>query len=143
MVVAVDRMLSPVRDLMGVAFEQIEKARALLALALKTWRTFIFGKPLVIGTENDELVVARFSIDHDVRLIFVNNPPEAALDAYRRASNRLYRTLRIALNAGVTTINLLRALATWRGRIRLVFELSALLQRSVAQPKGRLLVAMI
>jgi len=128
MAMAVDRMLTPVRDVLTLAFEQIERARSLVFWALRSWRTFVFGEPVAVGADGRGFVTARFSIDRDARLLFINAPDADVIAAFDDSLDRLFRVMRLSLNAGVTVINLMRAVATWRGRIRLVLELSTLLR---------------
>ncbi len=129
MVLAVDRVLGPVRSALRAAFSQIDKVRSFLALAIRTWRTFFLKAPLTIGDQEEGFVSVQFSLDQDVRVLLFNDPSDRILDAYRKGTGRLYRTMRLSLNAGITIIKLLGAVATWRGRIRLILELTALLQK--------------
>lgn len=133
MVVAVDRMLSPVRSALRAAFSQIDKVWSLLALVFRAWRTFFFKSPLTIGDQEEGFVTVQFSMDQDVRVLLINDPSDRVLEAYRKVTMRLYRMIRLSLHAAVTTINLLHAVATWRGRIRLVLELTALLHKRLPQ----------
>ena len=139
--IAVDRMLSPIRHALVLAIDQIGKVRALLRLALWSWRTFIFGKPLVIGTEEAGFVAAKFSIDHDARVFLMNDPSEEVQEAFRKRFHQLHRALQVSLHAGAFVASVAVSLATWRGRIRLIFRLVALLRNragSLFQPMALL-----
>lgn len=137
MVVVVDRMLSPLRDLMGLAFEDVDKVRFLLRWVLMTWRAFLLGKPLAIGTEGNGFVTVQFSLDRDARLLFINNPSDAVLSAFRGAANKLFRIMRLTFNTVAAILKVAVSLITWPGRVRLVFEVLGLIQNWVRNTDER------
>lgn len=56
MMVMLDRMLSPLHDLIGLALENADKVRFLLRWVLMTWHSLLQGKPLRIGTGGEGVV---------------------------------------------------------------------------------------
>lgn len=128
MVGVVDRMLAPVRDLMSLAFEDLDKVRYLLRWTAQTWRTFLLGRPLAVGSEAEGFATVQFSIDRDARLLFLNRPSDAVLAAFREATNRVFRIMGLTFKALATVLRVMTLIWTWPGRVRLVFELLGLLQ---------------
>lgn len=131
MLTVVDRLLSPIRDAIALALDQIRRVRRLLYDALQSWRIFLFGRPLVIGRPDLGYVAVRFSLDRDAQILNLNDPTQEVLKAFKVKSARVFRMMSLTLQVGAFVLTSIRLLATWRGRVRLVFFMLGKLRRVI------------